>query len=101
MADVSGAAAMDYEGFFKERLAGLHAEERYRVFAMLNFVGNPLTCLLGYAPGWSGLGEDLPRDAFSQWVRWVNSPRYLFDDKSLTGLGNFAKYTGALAACRT
>ena len=35
MADVSGAAAMDYEGFFKERLAGLHAEGRYRIFADL------------------------------------------------------------------
>ena len=31
--------------------------ERYRVYAMLNFVGLPLTRLLGYAPGWSGLGE--------------------------------------------
>ena len=30
--------------------------ERYRVFALLNFVGIPLTRLLGYAPGWSGLG---------------------------------------------
>jgi len=72
--------------------------ERYRVFAMLNFVGTPLTRLLGYAPGWSGLGEDLPRDAFLQWVRWVNSPRYLFDDKTLAGLSNFSKYRGALRA---
>ena len=27
---------MDYEGFSKERLAGLHAEGRYRVFADLD-----------------------------------------------------------------
>ena len=27
--------------------------ERYRVYAMLNFVGMPLTRALGYAPGWS------------------------------------------------
>ena len=26
---------MDYEGFFKQRLDALHAEERYRVFADL------------------------------------------------------------------
>ena len=38
--------------------------ERYRVYAMLNFVGTPLTRLLGYAPGWGGLGEDLPKGVF-------------------------------------
>jgi len=70
--------------------------ERYRVFALLNFVGTPLTRLLGYAPGWSGLGEDLPRGVFEQWVRWVMSERYLFDDPNLKALSNFAKYKGAL-----
>jgi predicted alpha/beta hydrolase len=70
--------------------------ERYRVFALLNFVGRPLTRLLGYAPGWSGLGEDLPRGVFEQWVRWVMSERYLFDDPNLKALSNFAKYKGAL-----
>ena len=38
--------------------------ERYRVYAMLNFVGIPLTRLLGYAPGWGGIGEDLPKGVF-------------------------------------
>ena len=70
--------------------------ERYRVFAFLNFVGTPLTRLLGYAPGWSGLGEDLPKGVFEQWVRWVMSERYLFDDPDLKALSNFAKYKGAL-----
>jgi predicted alpha/beta hydrolase len=72
--------------------------ERYRVYAMLNFIGLPLTKLLGYAPGWSGLGEDLPKDAFLQWVGWVMSPRYLFDDPKLTALQNFPKYRGAMRA---
>ena len=72
------------------------SSERYRVFALLNFVGTPLTRLLGYAPGWSGLGEDLPRGVFEQWVRWVMSERYLFDDPNLTALSNFVKYKGAL-----
>jgi predicted alpha/beta hydrolase len=76
----------------------MRAPERYRVFAMLNLVGIPLTHLLGYAPGWSGIGEDLPKDAFLQWVRWVMSPHYLFDEKNLAGLPNFAKYRGALRA---
>lgn len=70
--------------------------ERYRVFALLNLVGTPLTRLLGYAPGWSGLGEDLPKGVFEQWVKWVMSKRYLFDDPDLESLSNFAKYQGAL-----
>ena len=72
--------------------------ERYRVYAMLNFVGLPLTKLLGYAPGWSGLGEDLPKGVFEQWVGWVMSERYLFTDPKLPGLSNFANYKGALRA---
>jgi predicted alpha/beta hydrolase len=70
--------------------------ERYRVYAMLNFVGLPLTRLFGYMPGWTGLGEDLPKGVFEQWVRWVMSERYLFTDPKLPGLSNFARYRGAL-----
>jgi predicted alpha/beta hydrolase len=70
--------------------------ERYRVYALLNFIGIPLTRALGYAPGWSGIGEDLPKGVFEQWTRWVMSPRYLFDDPTLKTLPNFKAYTGAL-----
>jgi len=72
--------------------------ERYRVYAMMNVLGGPLTRALGYAPGWTGIGEDLPKGVFLQWTDWVNNPRYLFDDKSLTGLANFAQYEGAIRA---
>lgn len=72
--------------------------ERYRVYALLNFVGVPLTRLRGYAPGRMGIGEDLPKGVFLQWVKWVMSPRYLFDNSSLTTLGNFANYKGAMRA---
>jgi predicted alpha/beta hydrolase len=72
--------------------------ERYRVYTMFNFVGIPLARLLGYAPGWSGIGEDLPKEAFLQWARWVMSPHYLFDERDLAGLQNFSKYQGALRA---
>src|SRR4051794_3656055 len=72
--------------------------ERYRVYAMLKLVGTPLTRLLGYAPGWSGLGEDLPRDVFLQWVSWVTRKRYLLDDPKLTELENFPHYRGAMRA---
>jgi predicted alpha/beta hydrolase len=72
--------------------------ERYRVYAMLNFVGTPLTRLLGYAPGWGGLGEDLPKGVFEQWVGWVMNKRYLFGDAKLGALRNFPKYQGAMRA---
>ena len=74
------------------------APERYRVYALLNFVGAPLTRMLGYMPGKAGLGMDLPKDAFLQWTGWVMSPRYLFDDAGLDALQNFPKYRGALRA---
>lgn len=72
--------------------------ERYRVYAMLNFMGLPLTRLLGYAPGWSGLGEDLPKGVFLEWVSWIMNKRYLFDDPKLGGLKNFPNYRGAMCA---
>jgi predicted alpha/beta hydrolase len=72
--------------------------ERYRVYALLNFVGAPLTRALGYMPGKAGLGMDLPKDAFLQWVGWVMSPRYLFDDAKLDARQNFPKFNGALRA---
>jgi predicted alpha/beta hydrolase len=76
--------------------------ERYRVYAMLNFIGAPLTRFKGYAPGWAGIGEDLPKGVFEQWTRWVMSPRYLFDDTTLANLPNFANYKGAMRAlCMT
>jgi predicted alpha/beta hydrolase len=72
--------------------------ERYRVYAMLKFLGIPLTRLLGYAPGWGGLAEDLPRDVFLQWAGWVMNDRYLFGDPSLSALENFNHYRGTLRA---
>jgi len=72
--------------------------ERYRVYAMLNFVGLPLTRLLGYAPAWSRSGEDLPKGVFVEWVSWVMRKRYLFDDPELEALDNFRRYKGALRA---
>jgi predicted alpha/beta hydrolase len=75
------------------------APERYRVWAYINLVGAPLTGALGYAPGWSGIGEDLPKDVFLQWARWVMKERYLFDDASLVGrVTNFSNYKGKLRA---
>ena len=70
--------------------------ERYRIYVLLNFVGTPLTRLLGYMPGWAGFGQDLPKGVFEQWARWVMNERYLLDDGDLKTLPNFAHYKGAL-----
>ena len=72
--------------------------ERYRVYALLNFVGVPLTKMFGYMPGWAGLGEDMPKDAFLQWVGWVMKERYLFGDSSLDTRENFHNYKNPLRA---
>jgi predicted alpha/beta hydrolase len=93
--EVSRALLIAAQAGYWKLMAG---PERYRVYAMLNFVGSPLTRLLGYAPGWSGLGEDLPKGVFLEWVSWVMSKRYLFDDPALSGLKNFPNYRGAMRA---
>lgn len=74
------------------------APERYRVLLLLNLVGVPLTHLMGYAPGRAGLGEDLPKGVFLQWVDWVMRERYMFDDEGLIALANFPFFRGALRA---
>jgi predicted alpha/beta hydrolase len=76
----------------------IQSPERYRVFALLNFVGRPLAWTLGYMPAWTGMGEDLPRDVFLEWTGWVMSRRYFFDDPTLSALENFTRFGGALRA---
>jgi predicted alpha/beta hydrolase len=75
-----------------------HSPEKYRVYAMLRFLGSPVARLLGYMPGRLGIGEDLPRDVFLEWTNWVMKPRYFFDDATLQALENFPNYRGALRA---
>jgi predicted alpha/beta hydrolase len=94
-AEVSRALLIAAQAAYWKLMA---SPERYRVYAMLNLVGTPLTRLLGYAPGWSGLGQDLPRGVFEQWVGWVMNERYLFGDTNLGVLQNFPKYRGAMRA---
>lgn len=72
--------------------------ERYRVYVLMNYIGKPITQVIGYAPGRLGIGEDLPKGVFLEWTKWVNNKRYLFDDPALKTLTNFAHYRGALRA---
>jgi predicted alpha/beta hydrolase len=76
----------------------MSGSERYRVYLLMNFIGKPITQVMGYAPGRLGIGEDLPKGVFLEWTRWVNSKRYMFDDATLKTLANFARYRGALRA---
>jgi predicted alpha/beta hydrolase len=71
--------------------------ESYRVVAMMN-VGRLITRAFGYTPGWSGIGEDLPKGVFLEWADWVMSKRYFLDDPTLPELANFPRYRGALRA---
>jgi predicted alpha/beta hydrolase len=57
-----------------------------------------ITRAFGYTPGWTGIGEDLPKDVFLEWAGWVMSKRYFFDDPTLAELANFPRYRGALCA---
>jgi predicted alpha/beta hydrolase len=76
----------------------LASPERYRAYALMQFVGRPTARLLGYVPGWLGLGEDVPKGVFLEWADWVRKRRYFFDDPTLHGLANFPRYRGALRA---
>jgi predicted alpha/beta hydrolase len=79
-----------------------HSPEKYRVYVMLRFIGSPIARTLGYVPGKFGIGEDLPRDVFLEWISWVMQPRYFFDDPTLDATENFQRYRGALrAVCLT
>ena len=74
--------------------------ERYRVYVMLNFVGTPLTRLLGYAPGWSGLGDGSAEGRVPAMGR-LGHERALSVRRSqrLTGVAEFSRnYKGALRA---
>lgn len=72
--------------------------ENYRVYALMNYIGRPVTKLFGYAPGKLGIGEDLPKGVFLQWSDWVMKKRYYFDDKQLTALSNYGQYTHPVRA---
>jgi predicted alpha/beta hydrolase len=72
--------------------------ENYRAYAMVKFLGRPITRLLGYTPGKLGIGEDLPQGVFLQWTDWVMRERYYYDDPNLKALANYGQYKGPLRA---
>jgi predicted alpha/beta hydrolase len=69
--DISRAAFVASQAAIWRLMA---SPEKYRVFAFMNFVGVPLVHAFGYAPGWVGIGEDLPKGVFLQWANWSPAP---------------------------
>lgn len=72
--------------------------ENYRVYALMNYIGRPVTRLVGYAPGKLGIGEDLPKGVFLQWSDWMMKKRYYYDDPKLAALANYGQYTHPVRA---
>lgn len=48
---------------------------RWRYHALLA-AGAPAVALVGYAPAWMGIGEDLPAGVLRQWSRWCRTRGY-------------------------
>ncbi|MCG9756230.1 alpha/beta fold hydrolase [Shewanella insulae] len=61
--------------------------EQLKVLTMWHLVLPVLTWWKGYC-AWQvfGMGEDLPKNAFSQWRHWCRYPHYFFDDPKMEGI---------------
>lgn len=55
------------------------AAGRARLGLVWNVLVPGFSSALGYVPGWSGIGEDLPGGVAREWARWCTSPGYLLD----------------------
>jgi predicted alpha/beta hydrolase len=75
-----------------------HTDERDKLHRRLNWFGLPLAAILGYLPGWAGMGEPIPYGAFNQWRKWCNSPDYFMSDASLPQTRRFAEVRTPMVA---
>ncbi len=66
--------------------------ERYRVAALMGYAVPPIVRTLGYFPGRLMGSEDLPRDVFLEWGRWVMTPHFVFGDETLSSRRHFATF---------
>lgn len=59
-------------------------KERFRVGAVLGFVGPLASRVAGFCPSRRiGLGEDMPAGVMLEWGGWSKKPNYFFDDPSM------------------
>lgn len=78
----------------------LRGFERYRAAVLMGAVVPPLVRAFGYFPGrWTG-AEDLPRDVFLEWARWVMTPDFLFGDLARSDELHFHRLTAPLRIIR-
>ena len=78
----------------------LQGVERYRAALLMGAVLPPLVRAIGYFPGrWAG-AEELPRDVFLEWARWVMTPDFLFGDRTGQGELHFHRLTAPLRIIR-
>jgi len=75
------------------------AKPPYRLYTMIDFLGVPSPCALRSAPGWTGIGEELPKDRYLQWNGVINSPRYMFDDTQAHTRRQFRNTMAQSARC--
>ena len=66
--------------------------ERYRVRVLMGLAGPAIVHLAGYLPGMLMGGEDMPGPAFLEWRRWCMTPEFLFGDRTLPEIANFARF---------
>jgi predicted alpha/beta hydrolase len=53
------------------------ARDRLRLTVIWRLLVPLFTRTLGYLPGWSGIGEDLPLGVAREWASWCTHPEYL------------------------
>lgn len=70
--------------------------EGYRVLALTGGPGRLAAWLNGYIPGWMGIGEDLARSTFEEWMRWCRDPDYFFGDPTLPQTARAADFAGGI-----
>lgn len=72
--------------------------ESYRVLMMTHGPGRLLAMAFGYLPGRVGLGENLPRSTFEEWMRWCRHPDYFFGDPTLPQTARARDFAGEILA---
>ena len=61
----------------------------YSVWFQTQIIGRFLAGTLGYIPKGLGVGEAMPGTIMKDWIRWIASPHYWFDDPDVTGTDQF------------
>lgn len=60
-----------------------HTDERWKLTAWMDLAARPLSALLGHAPGWLGLGQQVPASILADWARFTRQRDYLFSDPAV------------------